>query len=110
VLALSWIAAFPIAAGLGLGDSFFIEHGRGLRRAIVTIVAGTFVALLSCILVSTLPTSDDDWLKRGISGGVYALLYAAIVLVLGGILGIAFGRGGGYLAQGRAGIGRDRGS
>lgn len=99
LLALGWIAFFPIAAGLGIGDGFFIEHGRGLRRAIVTIIAGTFVALLGCVLLSAVFEDGDEGLGRAIAGSVYALLYTAMLLVFGGILGIAFGKGGGYLAR-----------
>lgn len=98
ILALCWIALLPIAVALGIADGFFIEHGRGLRRVLLTIISGTFVTLLSCIFLAVIDETASAG-ARIIGALAYALCYAAILLSLGGILGIAIGRGGGYLAR-----------
>jgi hypothetical protein len=99
LLALGWFALPVIAVSLGAGDGFFIEHGRGGRRALLTIVVGAITSLASCGLLSSISDADSDPLRSAIAGAIYAVMYAAITLTLGATLGIAFGKGSGYLGR-----------
>jgi hypothetical protein len=99
LVAVGWIFVPIVAAGLGLGDAFFIEHGRGTRRAILAIVAGTVVMLAGCGLLASIDTTDATTARRALAGIVYGLFYGAVILVLGAFIALLIGRGSGYVSR-----------
>ena len=42
------------AVGVGIGDAFFLRHGIGQRRVLVTLVSSTLVAAVSCAVLAAL--------------------------------------------------------
>lgn len=99
VLAFGWIALPFIALALGIGEGFFIEHGRRLRRNIATLLFSVVLALGSCVALAVVPDGGQSTGRGIVSGSTYALFYAAIALGLGAACAIAFGRGGAYLGR-----------
>lgn len=96
VLGLSWLAMVPAALLYGWGLSFFLEYGRGLRRAVLELVGGALVALLACTLLAY-ADMDGGTLATVVGLVSGTLLYLAIFRTLGAGVGLGLGRGSGYL-------------
>lgn len=98
LLAVGWIILPFIAVGIAAGDAFFIEHGRGVRRAVLTLALGALVGIASCALINSVSTGAGS--RSALAEGcAYALLYAAATLCLAAALALAIGRGAGYVAR-----------
>jgi hypothetical protein len=99
VLGLTWVAMPFLALGIALGDAFFVRHGRGVRRAALTALAGGVTALGACgALASVLDGAAALGRDSGVAA-LYALLYGASVALLAALLALGIGRGEGYLAR-----------
>jgi hypothetical protein len=99
LIAVTWIAAPLLAAGIGFGEAFFVSHGSGRRRALLTAIAGVTLVLLGCIGVSAIHESSPSGARAAADGAAYALFYAVVILTLATLIGLAVGRGAGYVAR-----------
>lgn len=97
VLGACWLAMVPAALLYGWGLSFFIEHGRGLRRAILELIGGGLMALVSCGVLAYAGGGGALETIIGLVSGT--LLYLAIFRTLGSGVGLGLGRGAGYLGH-----------
>lgn len=98
-LPLLWLALPPVALAIGYGDAFFIEHGVGVRRSVLTIVLGALLSLAACVILSTAAMAEGGALARFLAAGLYSLLYAGILALLSSLVGLGIGRGLGYAGR-----------
>jgi hypothetical protein len=99
VVALGWVAAPFIAGAIGVGDAFFVSHGRSVRRVLLVTVGGGMVALLSCVLLASAGERGGSRGAQVFAAFGYAALFSAIVVLLAGCLALAIGRGSSYVAR-----------
>ena len=95
-LGICWLLIVPASLLRGWGMAFFLEHGRGRRRALVELVVGALVALVACAFLS--------FRSGTATGTVYMIIFglALYVAVFGSLaagVGIGLGRGGDYMAR-----------
>lgn len=106
LMALVWLLVPAVAAGIGIGDAFFLRHGIGQRRVTLTLTVSTLVAVLSCVVLAAVSGSEDP--QELLSGALYLLLTLAVISCLGAVIGLGVGRSAGYLSR-RIGDVDDRG-
>lgn len=97
LMALAWLFAPFVAAGIGIGDAFFLRHGVGQRRVMLTLVASILAGLTSCLVLAALSGDEDSRLL--FAGLLYFVLIIAVIAGLASIVGIGIGRGEGYLSR-----------
>lgn len=97
LMALVWLVAPVVAAGIGIGDAFFLRHGVGQRRAMVTMTLSTLVAVLSCVVLAAISGVEERPVL--LSGALYLALTLAVIGWLAAGIGLGVGRGTGYLAR-----------
>lgn len=97
--ALSWVCAPIIAFGLGIGDAFFVRHGQGMRRILLTILGAVFTVLTSCVILASISDSATSRMRDMVVAALYGLLYAGIVIGLAGLIALGIGRGEDYVAR-----------
>ena len=96
VLGLCWLLIVPASILRGWGMAFFIEHGRGVRRALLELIGGGLFALVACALLSI----DGNGVGGAVSIFIFGLvLYGAIFGSLAAGVGLGIGRGGDYMAR-----------
>ncbi len=96
LLGAAWLAIVPAAALLGWGNAFFLEHGVGARRAWLELIAGALVALFGCALLGL----DADGLgRRIVAVAIGTVSYLALFRALAAGIGLAVGRGAGYMGK-----------
>ncbi len=92
-----WLLVPVVAAGIGIGDAFFLRHGIGQRRVTLTLLLSTLVALVSCVALAAVSGAESEQVL--LSGALYALLTLAVISWLGAAIGLGAGRSGGYLSR-----------
>jgi peptidoglycan/LPS O-acetylase OafA/YrhL len=97
--ALTWICAPFVAFGVGVGDAFFVRHGRGMRRILLSILGSVFTVLTSCVILASISDSSRSWTHDLVVAALYALLYAGIVVGLAGLIALGIGRGEDYVSR-----------
>lgn len=97
--ALTWICAPFVAFGVGVGDAFFVRHGRGMRRIPLSILGSLFTVLTSCVILASISASSRSWTHDLVVAALYALLYAGIVIGLAGLIALGIGRGEDYVSR-----------
>ena len=97
--ALTWVCAPIVAAGIGVGDAFFVRHGRGTRRILLSILGSVFTVLTSCVILAGILDSSGSWTRDLVVATLYALLYAGIVVGLAGLIALGIGRGEDYVSR-----------
>jgi hypothetical protein len=97
--ALTWICAPIVAFGIGVGDAFFLRHGRGARRILLSILGSVFTVLTSCVILAVISDSSTSWMLDLVIAALYALLYAGIVIGLAGLIAFGIGRGEDYVSR-----------
>lgn len=95
--AFAWLFVPVAAAGIGVGDAFFLRHGIGERRVALTALLGVVFAIVACAVLALVATGDDG--RPILSGALYFLLVVAVIGVLSAVLAVAVGRGAGYLSR-----------
>lgn len=98
LMALAWLLVPLVAAGIGLGDAFFLQHGLGQRRILLTLVGASLVAVASCVVLAVV-TGAETSEEMLLSAALYWLLIMAVVIWLAAFVGLGVGRGGGYLSR-----------
>ena len=99
LLAAGWVISPAISMAIGAGDAFFLQHGRGQRRVMLTLVGAIALAIGTCVSLATLSTDDDSWSYALVQGALLAGFLAAMVLGMAAIIAIAVGRGSDYAAN-----------
>jgi amino acid transporter len=99
IVALTWVGGPLLALGLGAGEAFFIQYGRGVRRAIATVLSSVCIALAACAAIPTVTAESQNVAERAVRGILYALLFVTVFLGLGALLALGIGRSGDYLAR-----------
>lgn len=97
--ALTWICAPFLAFGIGVGDAFFVQHGRGTRRILLSILGSVFTVLASCVILAGISGSSTSWTRDLCVATLYVLLYAGIVTGLAGLIALGIGRGEDYVSR-----------
>jgi hypothetical protein len=97
--AIAWIIAPIIALGIGVGDAFFIRHGRGRRRITLTILAAVCVALTSCAILAGISDASGTRAQELVVMALSVLLYGGIVVGLAGLIAFGIGRGEDYVSR-----------
>jgi hypothetical protein len=97
--ALAWICAPVVALGIGVGDAFFVRHGRGMRRILLSIPGSIFTVLTSCVILASTSDSSTSRMHDMVVAALYAVLYAGIVLGLAGLIALGIGRGEDYVSR-----------
>lgn len=95
--AFVWLLVPAVAAGIGIGDAFFLRHGIGGRRIAATTIAAVLVATLSCVILAIINTSEDGAVLA--KGMLYALLVVGVVLALAAFIAFAVGKSERYLSR-----------
>ncbi len=96
---ITWLLLPVVALGIGYGEAFFIEHGRGVRRAVVTGLAGALIGLLSCVLLAGLPGEADSTGRRLAVTGLSGILFGSLLYSLAAFIGLGAGKGSSYAAR-----------
>jgi hypothetical protein len=96
---LCWLVAVPLAFAIGFGDAFFLSHGRGLRRVLLTLPVGAVVSLTSCALLSTTLQMLEGGFGRIIDAALYGALLLAVIFLLAALVALALSRGSQYAAR-----------
>lgn len=97
--ALCWAIAPFIAAGIGYGDAFFIQYGRGRRRVMLTLVAGLVLALSSCVILAGLP-DEHRATRHFVTEGIgYGMLYFSSTTALASLIALTLGFGRDYVSE-----------
>lgn len=99
VSALCWALLPLIALALAFGDGFFIGHGVGRRRVLLSAVGGVLVALVACGMLASITATSQNTSTRVREGVLHAALYVAITLAAGAWVALLIGRGSDYLAR-----------
>lgn len=95
--AIVWLLVPAVAAGIGIGDAFFLRHGIGGRRIALTAIAGVLAATLSCAILASISTSEDGAaLVRGL---LYGLLVVGMIATLAAFIAMAAGKSERYLSK-----------
>ena len=97
--AFVWICVPFVAFGIGVGDAFFVRHGRGMRRILASILVSIFTALTSCVILASISDPSTSSLRDLLDASLYAVLYAGIVVGLAGVIAMGIGRGEDYVAR-----------
>ena len=97
LMALSWLFAPLVAVGIGIGDAFFLRHGIGQRRVLLTLLLSVLAGLVSCAVLAGI--AGDDSSSALLSGVLYFVLILAVISGLASMIGIGVGRGEGYLSR-----------
>jgi len=97
LMALAWILAPVAASGIGVGDAFFVRHGIGQRRVVLTMLGATQVALASCVVLAVISDAEQEYVV--LSGILYFCLTLAVILWLAGLISLGIGRGESYLSR-----------
>jgi hypothetical protein len=101
--AACWIAGPMAALGMAVGDAFFLQYGRGTRRAALTSLASALGAVVTCVTITLVTSAVTDaaqpWAIRAIEAALYALLFAAVFFGMGAVLALGIGRSGSYLSR-----------
>lgn len=95
--AIAWLCVPFVAAGIGMGDAFFLRHGVGTRRVALTGLLGFLVSILGCVTLAVINTGDDG--NELLSGALYFILVAGVIAMLSTGIAIAVGRASGYLSR-----------
>ena len=96
ILGLSWLLILPASLLRGWGMAFFIEYGKGVRRALIELVGGALLALLACALLSY----GGGGSARRVFMIIFGLaMYVAVFGSLAAGVGLGLGRGGDYMAR-----------
>lgn len=95
--AILWLLVPVAAAGIGIGDAFFLRHGIGDRRVAWTLLLGFLVAMSSCVILAAITTSGEGF--QIVPAAMYFLLVLGMIGVLGSGIAIAAGKAGGYLSR-----------
>lgn len=99
ITALTWVVGPPLALGVAAGDAFFLQHGRGKRRVVLTLAAGVLAALISCALISGVTELSQSAARDAAEAALYGSLYLAVFLTLAAGMALGIGRSGDYLAR-----------
>lgn len=99
LLALTWVAMPFLAAGAGLGDAFFVRHGRGRRRVAATAALGVVLALTGCASLASIADGPRSTTRELARCGAYGAMFLALIAALAAVIALAVGRGEGYLAR-----------
>lgn len=97
LIACAWLLVPAAAAGIGMGDAFFLRHGIGRRRVLVTLAVSTLVAAVSCALLAAVVGAESG--RELLSATLYFGLILAVISWLGSAVGLAVGRSGDYLSR-----------
>ena len=97
--ALTWVCAPIVAAGIGVGDAFFVRHDRGMRRIRLSILVSVFTVLTSCVILAGISDSSRSWTQDLVVAALYALFYTGIVVGLAGLIARGIGRGEDYVSR-----------
>lgn len=95
--AIVWLLVPAAAAGIGIGDAFFLRHGVGGRRIALTLIAGVLAATLSCAILATISTSDQG--AAPVRGLLYGLLVLGVIAFLAAFIATAAGKSERYLSK-----------
>lgn len=95
--AILWLMVPVAAAGIGIGDAFFLRHGVGHRRVAWTALLGFLVAMSSCVILAAISNSGEGF--QLVPGALYFMLVLGMIGVLGSGIAIASGKAGGYLSR-----------
>ncbi len=95
--AFVWLLVPVAAAGIGIGDAFFLRHGIGGRRIALSAIAGVFAATLSCAILASISTSEDG--AALIQGMLYGLLVVGMIAALAAFIALAAGKSERYLSK-----------
>lgn len=99
LIALMWVIVPLIALAIGVGDAFFIQHGRGRKRVIMSLIGAMVVALAACVILSGITEESQDHAGQIVSIAANMLLYVAIIGGLAALISLGIGRGSGYVAR-----------
>lgn len=99
LLAGGWVISPAIAMSIGAGDAFFLQHGRGQRRVMLTLIVAIALAIGTCAALATLAVDDDTVSYALVQGALLAGFLAGMVLGMAAIIALAVGRGSDYAAN-----------
>ena len=99
MLAGGWVISPATAMSIGAGDAFFLQHGRGQRRVLLTLIAAIALAIGTCGFLATLGVDDDTVSYVLVQGALLAGFLASMVLGMAAIIALAVGRGSDYAAN-----------
>ena len=95
---LTWLA-LPVVAGLaGYGDAFFVQHGVGIRRAVLELIVGVLGLLVACVVLS-LVDADGGIVEQIAAVALAAALYFAAFRGLAAGVALGLGRGLDYAGR-----------
>ncbi len=97
--ALTWVCAPVVAFGIGVGDAFFVRHGRQQRRILLSIVLSLLIVLMSCVILAGGVNGSSSVQRNIVESSLYGLLYAGIVIGLSGTIALGIGRGEDYVSR-----------
>lgn len=97
--ALTWICAPIVAFGIGVGDAFFVRHGRQQRRILASIILSIVVVLMSCVILAGRSNGTSTMQQNVVESSLYGLLFAGIVVGLSGLIALGIGRGEDYVSR-----------
>jgi hypothetical protein len=93
IYGFTWLA-LPLVAGiLGYGIAFFVQHGVGARRALLEVILGLLVAIVSCAALSTIDRDASSLRGSALAAILAGLLYLALFGALANGIALALGRG-----------------
>jgi hypothetical protein len=97
--ALTWICAPFVAFGIGIGDAFFVRHGRGTRRILLQMIGSVVTALTSCVILAGISNTSGSSSRDLVGAALYALLHIGIVAGLAALIALGIGRGEDYVSR-----------
>ena len=96
---LSWLATVPLAIAVGFGDAFFLSHGRGQRRVLLTLLAATLALLAGCAFLSSALASPETGIERTLAAVLYGVLPLAALFLLASLVALGLSRGTDYAGR-----------
>jgi hypothetical protein len=99
LVALLWVIVPVLALAIGIKDAFFLQHGRGRRRVILTLIGAVVVALAACVILSGITEESQDGGGQVVSIAGNVLLYVAVIWGLAALISLGIGRGSSYAAR-----------
>jgi peptidoglycan/LPS O-acetylase OafA/YrhL len=95
----TWLALPLVAGVLGYGIAFFVQHGLGARRALLEVILGLLVAIVSCAVLSTIDRDAFSPWGSALAASLAGLLYLALFRALANGIALALGRGLDYAGK-----------
>ncbi len=97
--AVTWLAAPLLALTYGYGSAFFVQHGVGVRKSMVQLIAGSLVLVATCVALAAIADSGYATSGRIIVAVLNGGLFGAAIMALGAGVALGLGRGPDYVGK-----------